>query len=84
MDWGVVYLVIAIILGILGIWNLARQRNIFLSIAGILWFLIVLFSRYISKYYDYSIVEGLTVGDIALFVGIPVFLVFAFFTSARR
>jgi hypothetical protein len=84
MDWGIVYLVIAIIVGILGIWNLARQRNIFLSIAGILWFLIVLFKQYIYQYYSYPIVEGLTVGEIALFVAVPVFLVFAFFSNARR
>ena len=48
MGWSTVYLILAIIAAILGIWNLARQRNVFLSLTGILWFLIVLFKLYVQ------------------------------------
>jgi hypothetical protein len=85
MGWNTVYLVIAIIVGILGIWNLARQRNIFLSIAGILWFLVVLFRFYVPKVYDYVLISGLPVaGELALFVLVPVFVLLAFFSGYRR
>ncbi len=85
MTWGTVYLILAIIAGILGIWNLARQRNVFLSLTGILWFLVVLFERYIPKVYDYQIVSGLPgVGTLFLYVVIPVCIMLAFFTQGRR
>ena len=67
MAWSTVYLVIAIIAAIIGIWNLARQRSIFLSLSGILWFLVVLFRWIVpmEKVYDYRIAEGLpAVGDL--------------------
>ena len=64
MGWSTLYLVIGILAGILGIWNLARQRNIFLSLTGILWFLVVLFDLYIPRIYNYHIVRDLPgVGD---------------------
>ncbi len=82
MVWSTVYLVIAIIAGIVGIWNLARQRSIFLSLAGILWFLVVLFGRFVPKVYEYRIAEGVpVVGDLVLYVVIPIFLILAFFTT---
>ncbi len=83
--WNTVYLVISIIEGIVGIWNLARQRNIFLSLTGILWFLVVLFSLYIRNIYNYRIAEGVPgIGDLVLFILIPVFFILAFFSSNRR
>ncbi len=85
MGWSTVYLILAIIAAILGIWNLARQRNVFLSLAGILWFLIVLFKQYIPRVYDYNLVSGLpVVGDLLLLVLLPIFLIFAFFAGGRR
>jgi hypothetical protein len=83
--WNTVYLVISIIAGIVGIWNLARQRNIFLSLTGILWFLVVLFSLYIKNIYNYHIADGVPgIGDLVLFILIPVFFILAFFSTNRR
>jgi len=84
--WSTVFLVISIIAGIIGIWNLARQRNVFLSLTGILWFLVVLFYFYIDKkFYNYRIAEGVPgVGELVLFIVIPVFFILAFFSSNRR
>lgn len=82
MVWSTVYLVIAIIAGIVGIWNLARQRSIFLSLTGILWFLVVLFKWFVPSVYGYRIAEGIPdVGDLILYVVMPVFLILAFFTA---
>jgi hypothetical protein len=82
MGWSTLYLVIAVVAGIIGIWNLARQRSIFLSLTGILWFLIVLFELYIPKVYDYRIAEGMpAMGSLFLYVVVPIFLILAFFTT---
>ena len=84
--WTTVYLVISIIAGIVGIWNLARQRNVFLSLTGIVWFLVVLFRFVVDqKYYNYRIAEGLPgIGELVLFILIPVFFILAYFSSNRR
>ncbi len=85
MGWSTVYLVIGIVAGIIGIWNLARQRNVFLSLTGILWFLVVLFSQYIPSIYTYRFAEGIPeVGSLVLYIVIPVFIIIAFFSSTRR
>ena len=85
MGWTTAYLVIAILAGILGIWNLARQRNIFLSITGILWFLVVLFVHYVPSVYNYVLISGIPeVGVLLTYVLVPVFLILAFFTGNRR
>jgi tetrahydromethanopterin S-methyltransferase subunit C len=85
MGWNTAFLVLGIIAGILGIWNLARQRSIFLSLTGILWFLVVLFKNYIPRLYNYELASGVPgVGDLVLFLLIPIFIIFAFFTSYRR
>ncbi len=85
MGWSTVYLILAIVAAILGIWNLARQRNVFLSLTGILWFLIVLFMQYVPKVYNYSLVSGLPeVGPLLLLVLLPIFLILAFFAGGRR
>jgi hypothetical protein len=85
MVWSTVYLVIAIIAGILGIWNLARQRFIFLSLTGILWFLVVLFEWFVPRVYEYRIAENFpAVGSLVLYVVIPIFLILAFFTASTR
>ncbi|MGA2480626.1 MAG: hypothetical protein ABSG63_17905 [Spirochaetia bacterium] len=85
MGWSTVYLVLAILAGILGIWNLARQRNVFLSLTGILWFLVVLFKQYIPQYYNTVIIRGVpVVGDLFLFVIIPILVILSFFSGGRR
>lgn len=85
MGWSTVYLILAILAGIFGIWNLARQRSVFLSLTGILWFLLVLFNQYIPKVYNYQIASGMPgVGTVVTYVVIPVFLVLAFLTPQRR
>ena len=86
--WQIVFLVIGCLMGVLGLWNLARQRNVFLAITGLLWFLIVLFKFVVrSTVYSYQLFPGSSVpvvGDLVLFVLVPVMLVFAFFSSNRR
>jgi len=85
MGWSTVYLVLAIIAAIIGIWNLARQRNVFLSLTGILWFLIVLFMKYIPNVYNYNLISGLpVVGELLLLVILPIFVILAFFAGGRR
>jgi hypothetical protein len=86
MGWNTVFLVLGIIAGILGIWNLARQRSIFLSLMGILWFLVVLFKLpQLEKLYNYQLASGVPVaGDLLLFLVIPICLILAFFTTGYR
>jgi len=85
MGWSTVYLVIAILAGIVGIWNLARQRNIILALTSILWFLVVLFEQYIPRVYNYQVAAGLpALGMIFLYVIIPLLIILAFFTSYTR
>ena len=85
MGWNTLFFIIGILFGVVGIWNLARQRNIFLSLSGILWFLITLFQQYIPRVYDYRISDGVpTLGQLVLFLVIPVFLMIAFFSAANR
>jgi hypothetical protein len=85
MGWSTVYLIIAILAGIVGIWHLAQQRHVFLSLAGIFWFLVVLFEQHIPKVYNFRIAAGMPVlGALFLFIVIPLFILLAFFTSGGR
>lgn len=85
MAWSTVYLILAIIVAVLGIWNIARQRSIFLSLIGIVWFVVVLFERWVPEAYNYVIVRGIpSVGNLLLYLVIPLLLVVAFFTGCRR
>jgi hypothetical protein len=85
MGWSTVYLIVAILAGVVGIWNLARQRSIFLSLTGILWFLVVLFEQYIPKVYSFRIASGVPgLGTLLLFILVPLFILLAFFTSGGR
>ena len=85
MGWSTLFFIIGIVFGVIGIWNLARQRNIFLALSGILWFLVVLFERYIPRVYDYRIADGVPVlGQLFLYLVIPVFLIIAFFSAPNR
>jgi hypothetical protein len=85
MGWTTVFFILSILAGILGIWNLAQQRNVFLSLTGILWFLVLLFEQYIPKAYNYHIASGMpSIGTLFLYVVIPVFIILSFFTSRTR
>jgi hypothetical protein len=85
MGWSTLYLGLGIVAGVMGIWNLARQRNVFLSLAGILWFLVVLFEQYIPKAYALHLIAGIpSVGTLMLYAIIPIFVILSFFTQGRR
>ncbi len=86
MGWNTLFFIVGIVFGVIGIWNLARQRNVFLSLSGILWFLVTLFQQYIPRVYDYRLAEGVpALGQLVLYLVIPVFLIIAFFSySVRR
>jgi hypothetical protein len=84
MGWGTAFFIISIVAGILGIWNLALRRNVFLCLTGILWFFIVLFERYIPQVYRFRIITGIPeVGTLLLYVVVPLFVILAFFTNRR-
>ncbi len=83
MPWYTVYLILAIIVAVLGIWNLARKRNVFISLIGIVWFIFVLFLKYVPQAFNFEVVSGLTVGSILQYLVVPVFLIIAFFTPNR-
>jgi hypothetical protein len=85
MAWSTIYLVLAILVAILGIWNIARRRSVFLSLIGIVWFVFVLFERWVPEAYGFVIVRGVpSVGNILQYLVIPLLLVVAFFTGNRR
>lgn len=85
MGWNTVFFIVGIVFGVVGIWNLARQRNVFLSLAGILWFLVMLFQQYIPRVYEYRLAEGVpALGQLFIFLVIPVFLIIAFFATVNR
>lgn len=85
MAWSTVYLVLAILVAVLGIWNIARRRSIFLSLIGIVWFVFVLFQRWVPEAYGFVIVRGMpSIGSLLQYLVIPVLLVVAYFTGARR
>jgi hypothetical protein len=85
MAWSTIYLVLAIIVAVLGIWNIARSRSVFLSLIGIVWFVFVLFERWVPEAYRFVIVRGMpSVGSLLQYLVIPILLVVAFFTGSRR
>jgi len=85
MGWSTAFLIVGVVLLIVGIWNLARQRYIFLSLVGILWFLVVLTENYIPSWYNYRFAEGVpTVGTLVLYLVVPIFLFIAFLSTNNR
>jgi hypothetical protein len=83
--WNTFNLIVGILLGILGIWNLARQRNVFLSLTGVLWFLIMLFQLFIPKVSNLHLLSGIpTIGTLLLYALVPIFIILSFFTGGRR
>ncbi len=85
MSWETVYLIIAIVVGILGIWNLARQRNAFVAVVGLLWFLAILFKFFVGDVYNFVLIEGIpSIGNLVMFVIIPALVFFALLSRDRR
>lgn len=80
MAWSIVYLVFAIGALAVSIWNLALAKNFFLSLLGILWFLIVLFLFFIPDVYNVVLIKGVPpLGTLIKYLGLPVILILAFF-----
>jgi hypothetical protein len=85
MSWETVYLIIAIVVGILGIWNLARQRNAFVAAVGLLWFLAILFKFFVGDVYNFVLIDGIpSIGNLVMFVIIPALVFFALLSRDRR
>jgi len=83
MAWNIVYFVISIVMAVLGIWNLAKKRFIFLALACFIWFLLVLFTFIIKlDFIDQQLLPGASLAQIVTYVVVPVFIILAFF--ARR
>jgi len=85
MAWNIIYFIIAIGAAVVGVWNLAQRKYLFLSIACILWFLVVLFTWIATEVGIINMAfAGTTVGNLVLYGFIPVFLILAFFTRRTR
>jgi hypothetical protein len=85
MAWNIIYFIIAIGVAVVGIWNLAQRRFIFLSIACLLFFLVALFSFIVQiGVISFELIPGTNVGNLVLFGVIPIFIVLAFFTRSSR
>jgi hypothetical protein len=88
MAWEIIYFVIGIVLAVVGIWNLAQRRFIFLSIVSLLFFLVALFSFIVKiGIISFELVPGTpltSVGNIVVYGVIPIFIILAFFTRTNR
>jgi hypothetical protein len=85
MAWSIIYFIIAIAAAVVGIWNLAQRKFVFLSIACLLFFLVVLFDYIIRiGVTQFELIPGTTVGQLTLFGVIPIFIILAFFTRNSR
>ncbi|MBN2351515.1 MAG: hypothetical protein JXD23_03025 [Spirochaetales bacterium] len=83
--WDIIYFIIGIVVAVVGIWNLAQRRFVFLSIVSLLFFLVVLFTFVVKiGLISFVLIPGTTVGELALYGAIPVFIVLAFFTRGSR
>ncbi len=83
--WTTIYLVLAVLTGGLGIWNLARGRNPYLSVTGLLWFAAVLMRFFLPQIADVVIVSGIPeLGGLVLYAAVPLFMIFAFFNVGTR
>jgi len=85
MAWNVVFLIGGITTLVLGIYSFTQRKRLFLSIIGVVWFLIVLFKLFIPNVYGFVLIQGIPVlGDILLFLVLPALLVLAFFQHRLR
>ncbi len=83
MSWTLVYLILAIAVAVLGIWNLARGTNLFLSLLGIFWFLIVLLRFYITQI-NVRILPQMRLAGLLEYVALPIVIIFIFLTYKSR
>ena len=85
MPWYIIYFVIAIAAAVVAVWNLAQRRSAMLSIACLLWFLVVLFT-WIATEVGIIVAPfaGTTVGNLLLYGLVPIFLILAFFSRRSR
>ncbi len=83
--WTTIYLILAVLVGGLGVWNLARGRSSYLGIAGLLWFIAVLLVFFVPSLGGAVIVRGMPdLGSLVLYAAVPVFLMLALFASGPR
>jgi hypothetical protein len=83
--WTTIYLILAVFLGGLGVWNLARGRNPYLGIAGLAWFVAVLLHYYIPGLRDVVLVSGIpNLGSLVMYGAVPAFMILAFFDVGGR
>ena len=85
MQWSTIYLILAILVGGFGIWKLARNRNPFLGLIGILWFLIILFKFYVPDLFRLVLIHGIpTLGSLMEYALLPILLLFSYFNTGSR
>jgi len=83
--WTTIYLIIAVLVGGLGVWNLARRRNPYLAITGLLWFVAVLLRFFVPSLDNLVVVRGIPeLGSLVLYAAVPVFMVLAFLNAGSR
>lgn len=83
MPWNIIFLIGGIATLVLGVYSITQRKQLFISIVGIIWFAIVLFKWFIPDVYNIVLIRAY-LGDILLFLGLPVLLVLAFFQRRRR
>jgi hypothetical protein len=83
--WSTIYLVIAVLVGGLGVWSFSRGRNHYLGVAGLLWFVGILLRFFIPSVGDLVIVAGMPgIANFVLYAAVPVFMLLAFFDTGHR
>jgi hypothetical protein len=76
MSWEHLYLVIGIAALLVSVWRLARGAHLLLPLAGILWFLVVLFRFFVPEAYRLALIRGVpSLGRLIHYVAVPVLLV---------
>jgi hypothetical protein len=81
MEWSIVYLILSIVALVIGIWNLAQRKTFILALMSVVWFLVILFQFYIKDLYRATILPGLSLGHLLLYLGLPGLLIFGFLSS---
>ena len=84
MTWTVIFLILAILVAIAGIWHLAQRKTFFLSLIGLFWVLVILFRFYFPNSYNFQILPGLVFASLIEYIAIPILLILAFFTARGR
>jgi hypothetical protein len=84
MTWSVIYLVLAVLMAVAGIWNLAQRKSFFLSAISLVWILVVLFRFYFPGSYNFTVLPDLTFASLLQYVVIPILLILLFFAHRKR